>query len=46
MLKQDLSSRYNTSNYELKCNSIARPLPKGKTQKVIGLMNDQLGQNK
>ena len=33
MLKQD------TSNYELECNSIERPLPKGKkNEKVIGLI--------
>ena len=31
------------SNYELECNSIDRPLPKGKNKKVIGLMKDELG---
>ena len=38
-----VKTRFNNSDYELECNSIARPLPKGKTKKVIGLMNDQLG---
>ena len=31
-------TRFDTSNVELE-----RPLPKGKYQKVIGLMNDELG---
>ena len=30
------------SNYELECNSIDRPLPKGKHKKVIVLMKDEL----
>ena len=33
-----LENRYNTSNYE-----VNRPLPKGKNEKVIGLMKDELG---
>ena len=45
-IAEGVKTRFNTSNYELECNSIARPLPKGKTKKVIGLMNDQFGQNK
>ena len=39
----DVESRFETSNHELKCNSIDRPLPKGKNKKVIGVMKDQLG---
>ena len=35
-----LENRYNTSNYE-----VNRPLPKGKNEKVIGLMKDELGGN-
>ena len=27
----------------MECNSIERPLPKGKNKKVIGLMKDELG---
>ena len=35
---------FDTSNYELECSSIDRPLPKGKKkEKVIGLMKDELG---
>ena len=33
----DVKKRFDTSNYE--CN---RPLPKGKNNKVIGLMKDKL----
>ena len=39
MLKQD----FCTSNYELECNSIERPLPKRKKKKVIGLIKEELG---
>ena len=33
---EDVETRFRTSNYELECNSIDRPLPKGKNEKVIG----------
>ena len=42
-IAEDVETRFDTSNYELECNSIERPLPKGKNKKVIGLMNDELG---
>ena len=42
-IAEDVETRFNTLNYELKCNSIDRPLPKGKNKKVIGLMKDELG---
>ena len=38
-----VKTRFNTSNYELECSSIDRPLLKGKSKKVIGLMKDELG---
>ena len=34
----DVETRFDTSNFELD-----RPLPKGKNEKVIGLMNGELG---
>ena len=34
---QDIQTRLDTSNFEL-----GRPLPKGKSKKVIGLMEDEL----
>ena len=37
-IAEDVESRFDTSNYELD-----RPLPKGKNEKVIGLMKDELG---
>ena len=40
---EEVETRFNTSNYELECNSIDRPLPKGKNIKVIALMKDELG---
>ena len=40
---EDVETRFDTSNYELECNSIDKPLPKGKNKKVIGLMKDELG---
>ena len=40
---EDVDTRFDTSNYELECNSIDRPLSKGKNKKVIGLMKDELG---
>ena len=41
-IAEDVETRFDTSNYELECNSIDKPLPKGK-KKVIGLMKDELG---
>ena len=35
---KDIETRFDTSDYELN-----RPLPKGKTKNVIGLMKDELG---
>ena len=29
-IAEDVERRFDTSNYELECNSIKRPLPKGK----------------
>ena len=37
-IAENVETRFDTSNIELE-----RPLPKGKYQKVIGLMNDELG---
>ena len=28
-IAEDVETRFDTSNYELECNSIERPLPKG-----------------
>ena len=42
-IAEDVETRFDTSNYELECNSIERPLPKGKNKKVIELMKDELG---
>ena len=39
-IAKDVETRFDTSNYELECNSIYRPLPKGKNKKVTGLMKD------
>ena len=36
-IAEDIETRFETSNYELK-----RSLPKGKNQKVIGVMKDEL----
>ena len=30
---EDVETRFDNSNYELECNSIDRPLPKGKNKK-------------
>ena len=30
-----VETRFDTSNYELECNSIERPLPKGKNKKAL-----------
>ena len=42
-IADDVETRFDTSNYELECNSTDRPLPKGKNKKVIGLMKDEVG---
>ena len=42
-IAEDVETRFHTSNYELECNSIERPLPNRKNKKVIGLMKDELG---
>ena len=42
-IAEDVERRFDTSNYELECNSIVKLLPKGKKKKVIGLMKDELG---
>ena len=41
-IAEDVETRFDTSNYELGCNSIDRPLPKGKNKKIIGLMKEKL----
>ena len=33
-ISEDLETRFDTSNYELECNSIERPLSKGKNKKI------------
>ena len=42
-IAEDVEKRFDTSNYELECNSIERPFPKGKNKKVTGLLKDELG---
>ena len=42
-IAEDVETRFDTSNYELGCNSIERPLSKGKNKKVIRLMKHELG---
>ena len=42
-IAEDIEIRFDRSNYELECNSINRPLPKGKNKKIVGLMEDKLG---
>ena len=37
-IADDVAKQYDTSNY-----TVERPLPMGKNQKVIGMMNDELG---
>ena len=37
-IAEDVETRFETSNFE-----IDRPLSKGKNEKVIGLMKDELG---
>ena len=38
-IAEDVATRFDTSNYELE-----RPLPKGKNQKVIGLIKNEIGE--
>ena len=33
-ISEDLETRFDTSNYELECNSIEKPLSKGKNKKI------------
>ena len=40
---EDVETGFDTSSYELECNYIDRPLPKGKNKRVIELMKDELG---
>ena len=42
-IAEEVETRFDTSNYELECNSIDRRLSKGKNKKVIELMKDELG---
>ena len=42
-IPENVETRFDTSNYEFECNSIDKPLPKGKNKKVIELMKDELG---
>ena len=42
-IAEDVEIKFDTSNYELECNSIECPLPKVKNKKLIGLMKDELG---
>ena len=37
--REDIETRFEASNFE-----IYRPLPKGKNEKAIGLMKDELGE--
>ena len=39
---KDVQTRFDTSNYELDCNSTERTLPKGKNKKLLGLIKDEL----
>ena len=41
-IAEDVETRFDTSNYELECNSIERSLPKEKNRKVIRLMKNEL----
>ena len=40
-ISEDVETRFETSNYELD-----EPLPKGKNEKIIGLMKDEWGGKK
>ena len=39
-IAEDVETRFDSSNYELECNYIDRPLPKKKKKKLIRLMKD------
>ena len=41
-IAEDAETRVFTSNYELECIFIEKPLPKGRNKKVMGLMKDEL----
>ena len=41
VIYKDIETRFDTWNYEITCNSIETPLPKGKNKKVNGLMKDE-----
>ena len=41
-IAEDAETRVFTSNYELECIFIEKPLPKGRDKKVIGLMKDEV----
>lgn len=40
-ISNDVEKIVNTSNYELQCNSIEKPLTTGKNKKVLELMKDK-----
>ena len=42
-IADDVKTRFDTSNHELESNSIDKPLPEGKNEKVIRLMKDEFG---
>ena len=42
-IADDAEKRFDTSNYEVECNSIDRPLLKGKNKKVIRVRKVELG---
>ena len=42
-ISEDVETRFDISNSDLECNSIERPLPKGKRKNVIGLMKVKFG---
>ena len=44
-ITEDVETRFDTSSYELECISIEIPLPKGKDEKVIGPIKDELDKN-
>ena len=41
-IAEDVKTRFDTSNYQVECNSTDRPLPKGENKEVIELMKDEL----
>ena len=40
---EDVGTKFDTSNDELECSYIEKPLPKGKNKKVSELMKDEFG---